>query len=530
MQLSIGGSKGNRQIQGLVMGLIVLGVIWEMAGWIISGSDQTLIFFGMGIVFVAVTVHILNDWRSGVLLFMIWLLFEDMSRKYLGNGTVLFFAKDVLIGIAYLSFYFAKRRREVDVFKIPFLVPLAMFFALAVIQVFNPWTPSIFFGLLGLKLYFFYTPLMFLGYAMMSRPEDLERFLVVNLAAGILIAGLGIAQSTLGVTFLNPEDMAPELYSLSHTVRFSPITHSASRVTSSVFVSSGRFSFYLILLWILAFGAQGYLLLCRRPGAKYGFIGIGVVTVANMITGTRTPFVFMIVSALMMSSAFLWGAPWKWGQGHRLVKALRRGFFIGAVGLLLMAEVFPLVLGDHWRYLSETLSISGEGSELQNRGWDYPTTNLMLAFQHDRWVEGYGTGMNSLGMQYVERLINVPMPNIGVESGYGALIVEMGILGPTLWLFWVSVLLWSAWKVVRQLRQTVYFPLAFAIWWYAVVLLIMLVYFGLPAYENYVNNAYLWLLIGVLYKLPKLAQMPQPVPVPKHARGMERWQLATGER
>jgi hypothetical protein len=233
---------------------------------------------------------------------------------------------------------------------------------------------------------------------------------------------------------------------------------------------------------------------------------------------------------LMMSSAFLWGAPWKWGQGHRLVKALRRSFLVGAVGLLLMAEVFPLVLGDHWRFLSETLSISGEGSELQNRAWDYPTKNLLLAFDHDRWVQGYGTGVNSLGMQYVTRLTNVTLEPIGVESGYGALIVEMGILGPILWLFWVSVLLWSAWKVVRQLRQTVYFPLAFAIWWYAVVLLIMLVYFGLPAFENYVNNAYLWLLIGVLYRLPKLAQMPQPVPVAKHSRGVPRWQLATGER
>src|ERR1039458_7339931 len=126
--------------------------------------------------------------------------------------------------------------------------------------------------------------------------------------------------------------MAPEFYELTHTLRFSPVTHSISVVTSSVFVSSGRFSFYLILLWILAMGAQGYLVLSRRPGAKYGFIGIGVVTVAVMLTGTRTPFVFMVASALMMTSAFLWGAPWKWGQGHRLVKALRRSFFIGAIG------------------------------------------------------------------------------------------------------------------------------------------------------------------------------------------------------
>jgi hypothetical protein len=531
MQLSVGSVVGKRQVQGLVMGLVILALIWELASWIVAGSDRTLIMFGLSLVICALVVQILNEWRSGVLLFMLWLLFEDLARKYLGNSTALFFGKDVLIGIAYLSFYFAKRRRQVEIFKIPFIYPLAIFFALALIQVFNTWSPSILYGILGIKLYFYYAPLMLLGYAMINRPEDLERFMVVNLAAGILIAGLGIAQSVMGGNFLSPDDIAPELFELTHTVRYSPITHSASAVTSSVFVSSGRFSFYLILLWILAMGAQGYLLLSRRPGAKYGFVGIGVVTVAIMVTGTRTPFVFMLASAMMMTAAFLWGAPWRWGQGHRLVKALRRSFFIGAVCLILMGFVFPIVLGDHWRFLSETLSLPGtEGSELRNRGWEYPMDNLVKAFQHERWVEGYGTGVTSLGTQYISRLLSEPVPGVGVENGYGNLVVEFGILGLVGWVFWVSALLLSGWKVVKKLRETVYFPLAFAIWWYAFVLLIMLVYFGLPAYQNYVNNAYLWLLIGVLYRLPKLATMPQPVPMPKHIRGMARWKLATGGR
>ena len=512
------------------MGLFILGLIWEMATWIIAGSDQTLIMFGLGIVVVALIVHILNDWRSGVLLFLVWLLFEDLARKFLGNSMTVFFAKDLLIGVAYASYYVAKRRRMVDVFKIPFLLPLGLFFWFAVIQVFNTWSPSIFYGLLGLKVYFYYAPLMLLGYSMLERPKDLERFLVVNIAAGILVAGLGIAQSVLGVTFLTPDDSASELYTLSHVTRMSPITHQEVLATRSVFVSAGRFSMYLILLWILAMGAQGYLLLSRRSGAKYGFIGIGVVTVGVMIAGTRTPFVFVLGSAFVMTAAFLWGAPWKWGQGHRLVKALRRAFLVGGIGLILMAEVFPVAIGSNWAFLSETLSFRGEGSELAARSWDYPILNLQLAFAHERWVQGYGTGVVSLGNQYVAKFLEVTVPNIGVESGYGALVVEMGVFGLALWLFWVSALLWSGWRIVKQLRQTVYFPIGFAIWWYAVVLLVLLTYFGIQPYQNYVNNAYMWLLIGVLFRLPKLAQMPQPVPVEVHARGMARWQLATGRR
>jgi hypothetical protein len=33
-------------------------------------------------------------------------------------------------------------------------------------------------------------------------------------------------------------------------------------------------------------------------------------------------------------------------------------------------------------------------------------------------------------------------------------------------------------------------------------------------------------MIGVLYRLPKLASMPQPVEVPEHLRVLTRWQLA----
>jgi hypothetical protein len=311
--------------------------------------------------------------------------------------------------------------------------------------------------------------------------------------------------------------------------RSSPLSHTVSVATNSVFISAGRFSFYLILLWILVMGALGYALLSRL-GAKYGLLAMGIVTVAVSITGTRTPFVFVIVSALVMTAAFLWGAPWRWGQGHRMVKALRQGFLMAAVGLILMAEVFPTALGGRLNYNAETLSFGGEGSQLQNRAYDYPTANLQVAFRQDRWAVGYGTGMNSLGMQYVGRLLNEPLPAIGVESGYGSLVIEMGVLGLVLWFCWVAALLWSGWQVVKQLRQTMYFPIGFAIWWYALVILVLLMYLTIASYQNFVNNAYMWLLVGILFRLPKLAQMPRPVPIPRHLRAVPRWRLALGGR
>jgi hypothetical protein len=93
-----------------------------------------------------------------------------------------------------------------------------------------------------------------------------------------------------------------------------------------------------------------------------------------------------------------------------------------------------------------------------------------------------------------------------VEEGYGVLIVEMGIVAPFLWLLWTGALVYTSWRVVSTLRQTRFFPLAFAIFWYSFLLLYPFTFGGFSAYENFVCNMYLWMLVGILFKLPLLQE------------------------
>ena len=95
---------------------------------------------------------------------------------------------------------------------------------------------------------------------------------------------------------------------------------------------------------------------------------------------------------------------------------------------------------------------------------------------------------------------------IGVENGYGQLIVELGILGLILWIFMSIAISFSAWKIAAGLRGTPWFPLAFVIFWYAFLLLGPKAYIGLIAYQDYLMNAYLWFMLGILFRLPNLAQ------------------------
>lgn len=119
---------------------------------------------------------------------------------------------------------------------------------------------------------------------------------------------------------------------------------------------------------------------------------------------------------------------------------------------------------------------------------------------------GNGIGTASLGMQYVARAIGQAQPDLWIEEGYGILIVEMGIIAPFLWILWSAALLYDSWKVVRRLKGTRFFPIAIAIFWYAFFLLYAFTYNALSPYQDYMCNAYLWLLVGILFRLPDLLE------------------------
>jgi hypothetical protein len=141
--------------------------------------------------------------------------------------------------------------------------------------------------------------------------------------------------------------------------------------------------------------------------------------------------------------------------------------------------------------------------------------NLSLAFTDPDWVVGHGIGTQSLGVQYVARLAgeaaNAKLPNMWLEEGYATLITELGILGPILWLAWTLAFLFSACKVALRVKGTLFFPVALSIVWFGFLLLFPFTFGGIQPYQNFVLNAYFWLLTGILFRLPSLSRQ-NPVP------------------
>jgi hypothetical protein len=502
-RISTGGTQG---LVGLSVFALGLWLAYQVGGKIATNDYRPLEFGSLAVVVTIVAIYILKDWRTGFYMFLVWLLFEDLVRKYLGNNMAIYFAKDALVGLVYISFFSEARRKHEKLFKPPFLPYLLVFLWLGVIQIFNQNSPSILYGFLGFKLYFYYIPLMFVGYGLVRNDADLRKFLIVNAVLTGIISAITIIQAIVGHSFLNPTNLAPELRDLGQLDRYSPISNQVLSLPTATFVSTGRLGLYLLSSIILMAGTAGYLLLSSEKYRKLTFIVISLLAGATIFSGSRTAVAYGVISVAVLGVAFLWGAPWRWRQAHRLIKAIRSAAVFGAIGFTLVFLLFPDELAPRVAFYAETLDPNSSASELTNRSWDYPIRNLNGVFDGPNWVLGNGIGTASLGGQYIAKILGKPILDIWVEEGYGVLIVEMGIAAPFLWLLWTGALVYTSWRVVAGLRQTRFFPIAFAIFWYSFLLLYPFTFGGFSAYENFVCNMFLWMLVGILFKLPTLQE------------------------
>jgi hypothetical protein len=419
---------------------------------------------------------------------------------------LIYFAKDMLVGLVYISFFAEVRRRREKLFHAPFLPFLLVFVWLGVAQIFNLNSPHILYGLLGFKLYFYYIPLMYVSYALIRTDEDLRKFLIVNISLAGIISAIAIIQAIVGHSFLNPTNLAPELKELGELDRFSPLTNQMLTLPTAVFVSAGRLALYLVTAMILAIGAAGYLLLSTEKYRKLVFVVITLVGGATLFSGSRGAVAYAAITSLVLVVGFLWGAPWRWRQAHRLIKAMRSAIIAGALAFALVFLLFPDEIAPRMAFYTETLNPNSSAYEVSYRAWDYPIRNLLGAFDSPNWLLGNGIGTASLGGQYVAKLIGKRTLDIWVEEGYGVLIIEMGVIAPVLWFLWTAALVYSSWREVKRLRQTRFLPIALAFFWFIFLLLYPLTYGGISAYENFVCNMYLWIWVGILFKLPEIQE------------------------
>src|SRR5438309_994421 len=104
---------------------------------LVRGGLPVVLFPALAILVLVGAATCLQSWRVGLVLFLVWLAFEDLPRKYLGNNLVLYFAKDVLLGLVYVSYLFSLRNGPHPNFNAIFWKPILLFLWLGSIQAAN---------------------------------------------------------------------------------------------------------------------------------------------------------------------------------------------------------------------------------------------------------------------------------------------------------------------------------------------------------------------------------------------------------
>src|SRR5467141_2466836 len=221
---------------------------------------------------------------------------------------------------------------------------------------------------------------------------------------------------------------------------------------TSVFVSTGRFGNFLLVTWLLVFGFSGYLLLRHKRGRTLAFVVLALTVAGLALCSSRGVVLWSSGSALVGSAAFVWGAPWRQREVLRVLRTVQRTALGVGLAVVILLATYPEALLSRVALYTETLTPGSSASELQHRTWDYPVRNFLGAFSYERWPYGYGIGTASLGTQYVARIFHAKPLGVGVESGFGTLIVEMGIGGLILWFIMTFAILFPAWRVIKKLR------------------------------------------------------------------------------
>jgi hypothetical protein len=240
-------------------------------------------------------------WQGALLGVFVLVVFEGALRKWVfpWAQAQIYLVKDAILLAVYLGFILDSRRtilaaRGVGAIK----AILVVSFLFGALEVFNPNSPSVLVGLMGLKAYFLYAPVAFiLPYVFKSR-EHLFILIRRYIVMAIPVAVLGFLQIMAGPasslnTYVSHSEDAPALlarFGDEDLVR-----------TAGTFSYVSGYTAFLGFVGFLAIGynmAQGW----RLKNNTMPLLALTLVVGAMFTTGSRAP----VYTLLAASPVILW--------------------------------------------------------------------------------------------------------------------------------------------------------------------------------------------------------------------------------
>lgn len=453
------------------------------------------------------TVLIFHKWRLGVVLIFAWLFLEDVIRRLIpGQPQQIMFVKDFLIILTYLSFLLWLIFKNKKIWKPAFGVMLFLFAAYILINVFNLNSPGLLFGLIGLRAYLWYLPLMFLGYYMFDKEEKLLKFCRILAISAIPLLLFVIFQYffyNTGWPLVRPFGEAVPFHSFQMFINSTPISGDML-LFSSVFGVGHRFSRFAMLLFFLGLG----LLATKYPASSKKRKIILMLSVFSAFLGiflssARTAFALTLVGAVL----FLVFATYRKDTKIHYFWQNKRLLILSLISVALLFLLAFLFLGN--RILFQ-VSVFNDAFK-ERIPWVFNGFKNALA---NSQLFGMGTGTWSQGIfnipggtDWISRNSELLTTGFRFETGFGRVVFELGIFGAAIFfLFWIN-LFYQIIKEMRFLKNSNLRNLGLGI----LIFLLLMIFWFIFVHNQVLGDAttlvILWFFLGVFFGLKKIARI-----------------------
>jgi hypothetical protein len=466
---------------GLVTGTVTLPPPFDL------GPELSL----LGLVFLGIVPLLLSRWRMTFWVLLAWFMVEDLIRKSLGNDIRVYFLKDAvfLVLVAGLLLDNGVRgswRAATGSARAWLYAMIAWSLVMSVPLAFSDWRIP----LIALKLDWQYVPLVVAAFVMAREEGGFRRLLTGFVALSIPVCLVGVIQGSVGPSFLRPEVQTPGLDLVlirAHDV-FQP---------TGPFADGGRFGYTAMLSLVLSLSL--YVLTSRAGTIIFRAVAIAGILSAAAAVWVHASKTNVVVAPFYVMIAAL--AP-SWAERRpATVRALTTlSLFIAL--MLAVFLLFPTLSSNRTLYLRDTLDPSVPTNEWDSRAntwWANTTLGLDVG-----GPLGAGTGASSLGLQYLG-VDRTPWYDTGVtqvEGGYAGVLQQWGFVGLVLWLGWTLSWLARALRSVSAVRGHLAAGAGLLLCGWITVYLFVGFVGGFQGFQNYITNAYLWILFGMLFALP----------------------------
>ncbi len=286
-------------------------------------------------------------WRIFFILMCLQILIDGFCIYFFFPSTLMHFIKDIAL-IMTLFFFMMKEPLKDWMSALGkslgsgIVLSMGTLFAIGVLQVFNPLSPGLLRGVLGIKLMYMPWVGILLGYAYADGPEQIEKVFKAIAIASIPINLFGVVQymsdpnymiMTFGPGFLANSSMA-NIYGVSSADSFVRII--------GTFASSAHYALFLSMNTMICFA-----LYFTGRRSKYFWLAVLLLNLFALLqTGSRGGF---LVSLLMVAIFATLSR-----QGRPMITVL----FITVVGMMIAFSTLKASVATRFKTVTEVKNLS----------------------------------------------------------------------------------------------------------------------------------------------------------------------------